>query len=46
MMTPPSLPAIEQHISAGGARLYRLPIQVFPGFIAYAIIVLERGERR
>src|SRR6188768_4213049 len=35
------LPAIEQFISSTGARIYRLPMIVFPnGFIAYAYLVL------
>lgn len=38
------LPAIEQFISSTGARIYRLPMVVFPnGFIAYAYVVLGMG---
>lgn len=38
------LPAIEQFISSTGARIYRLPMIVFPnGFIAYAYVVLGAG---
>lgn len=38
-----SLPPIERFESNTGARIYRLPLEVFPGFIAYAYVVLEAG---
>ncbi len=38
------LPPIEQFISSNGARIYRLPMIVFPnGFVAYAYLVLGMG---
>jgi glyoxylase-like metal-dependent hydrolase (beta-lactamase superfamily II) len=40
-MTP--LPAIARFESDSGARIYRIPLDVFPGFIAYAYVVLEAG---
>lgn len=38
-----SLPPIERFESAGGARIYRLPVEAFPGFIAYCYVVLDAG---
>lgn len=39
------LPPIERFDSSSGARIYRLPMMVFPnGFIGYAFIVLEAGS--
>jgi glyoxylase-like metal-dependent hydrolase (beta-lactamase superfamily II) len=38
-----SLPAIERFESDNGARIYRIPLDVFPGFVAYAYVVLEAG---
>jgi glyoxylase-like metal-dependent hydrolase (beta-lactamase superfamily II) len=38
-----SLPAIERFESSSGARIYRIPVEAFPGFIAYTYIVLEAG---
>ena len=37
------LPPIERFVSANGARIYRLPVEAFPGFIAYCYVVLEVG---
>jgi glyoxylase-like metal-dependent hydrolase (beta-lactamase superfamily II) len=34
-----SRPAVEVHASTSGARVYRLPLEVFPGFWAYAHLV-------
>lgn len=33
-------PTISRHESAGGARIYRIPMQVFPNLIAYAHLVI------
>ena len=30
-------------VSAGGTRVYRLPLRAFPSFIAYAYVVLDEG---
>ena len=38
-----SLPAIERFESDTGARIYRIPVEAFPGFVAYTYIVLEAG---
>jgi glyoxylase-like metal-dependent hydrolase (beta-lactamase superfamily II) len=40
-MTP--LPAIARFDSDSGARIYRIPLDVFPGFVAYAYVVLGVG---
>lgn len=32
---------VTRFVSAGGARIYRLPLQAFPNFIAYAYVVLD-----
>jgi glyoxylase-like metal-dependent hydrolase (beta-lactamase superfamily II) len=37
------LPAIECFTSSTGARIYRLPVEVFPGFIAFCYVILEAG---
>ncbi len=39
-----ALPPIQRFESSGGVRLYRLPVEAFPGFIVYAYIVLGAGE--
>jgi glyoxylase-like metal-dependent hydrolase (beta-lactamase superfamily II) len=39
-----ALPPIQRFESSSGVRLYRLPVEAFPGFIAYAYIVLGAGE--
>jgi glyoxylase-like metal-dependent hydrolase (beta-lactamase superfamily II) len=39
----PPLPPVERFMSSSGARIYRLPCEAFPGFIAYAYLVLEAG---
>ncbi len=39
-----ALPPIQRFESSGGVRLYRIPVEAFPGFIAYAYIVLGAGE--
>src|SRR5687768_16116524 len=36
-------PAIERFTSSTGARIYRLPVEVFPGFIAFCYVVLDVG---
>ncbi len=38
-----SLPPIERFESSSGARIYRIPAEVFPGFIAYCYVVLDSG---
>lgn len=39
-----SLPPIEKFTSSGGARIYRIPMIVFPnGFMAYSFLVLDAG---
>jgi glyoxylase-like metal-dependent hydrolase (beta-lactamase superfamily II) len=38
-----ALPPIERFESSSGARIYRLPVEVFPDFIAYCYVVLEAG---
>lgn len=37
------LPPITCHHASTGARVYRVPCEVFPGFIAYTYLVLEAG---
>ena len=34
---------VERYASSGGARVYRLPLEVFPGFWGYAHLVLADG---
>jgi glyoxylase-like metal-dependent hydrolase (beta-lactamase superfamily II) len=34
-----SLPAVEAHATASGARIYRLPLELFPGFWGFAHLV-------
>src|SRR5690606_33848743 len=38
-----SLPPIQQFKSSTGARIYRIPVEAFPGFIAYCYVLLEAG---
>jgi glyoxylase-like metal-dependent hydrolase (beta-lactamase superfamily II) len=38
-----ALPPIEHFESSTGARIYRLPVEVFPDFIAYCYVILEAG---
>lgn len=38
-----SLPAIERFESSSGARIYRIPVEAFPQFIAYCYVVLGMG---
>jgi glyoxylase-like metal-dependent hydrolase (beta-lactamase superfamily II) len=38
-----SLPPIERFDSSSGARIYRIPLEVFPDFIAYCYVVLDAG---
>jgi glyoxylase-like metal-dependent hydrolase (beta-lactamase superfamily II) len=38
-----ALPPIERFESGTGARIYRLPVEVFPDFIAYCYVILEAG---
>lgn len=37
------LPPIECFKSSSGARIYRLPIEVFPSFIAFCYVILDAG---
>jgi glyoxylase-like metal-dependent hydrolase (beta-lactamase superfamily II) len=37
------LPPIQRFESNTGARIYRIPVEAFPGFIAYCYVVLEMG---
>lgn len=39
----PGLPPLERYITAGGVRIYRLPVVAFPGLEAYAHLVLGAG---
>jgi glyoxylase-like metal-dependent hydrolase (beta-lactamase superfamily II) len=39
-----ALPPIQRFDSSAGIRIYRIPVEAFPGFIAYAYIVLGAGE--
>ncbi len=38
-----NLPAVERFIASTGARIYRIPVEAFPGFIAYCYLLLEAG---
>lgn len=38
------LPAVERFESRNGARIYRIPVEAFPGFIAFCYIVLNVGD--
>jgi glyoxylase-like metal-dependent hydrolase (beta-lactamase superfamily II) len=38
-----TLPPIQRFESNTGARIYRIPVEVFPGFIAYCYVLLEAG---
>jgi glyoxylase-like metal-dependent hydrolase (beta-lactamase superfamily II) len=40
-MTP--LPPVERFTSNTGVRIYRIPAEVFPGFLAYCYVLLEAG---
>ncbi len=37
------LPAIERFVSSTGNRIYRIPCQAFPNFIAYVYLVFDAG---
>ena len=37
------LPDIERFISSTGVRIYRIPCEAFPGFVAYVYLLLEAG---
>lgn len=37
------LPPVERFIASSGARIYRIPCEAFPRFIAYVYLVLEAG---
>lgn len=37
------LPPIECFKSSSGARIYRLPVEVFPSFIAFCYVILDAG---
>jgi glyoxylase-like metal-dependent hydrolase (beta-lactamase superfamily II) len=38
------LPLIQRFDSSSGVRIYRLPVEAFPGFIAYCYVLLGAGE--
>ncbi|MCB9450554.1 MAG: MBL fold metallo-hydrolase [Anaerolineaceae bacterium] len=38
-----SLPPIEQFRSSTGARIYRIPVEAFPQFIAYCYLIFDAG---
>ena len=38
-----SLPPIERFESSNGARLYRIPVEAFPGFVVYCYVLLNAG---
>ncbi len=38
-----SLPPIEQFRSSAGARIYRIPVEAFPQFIAYCYLIFDAG---
>lgn len=38
-----SLPPIQRFETAGGARIYRIPVEAFPQFITYCYVILEAG---
>jgi glyoxylase-like metal-dependent hydrolase (beta-lactamase superfamily II) len=38
-----SLPPLQQFKSNTGARIYRIPVEAFPDFIAYCYVILEAG---
>ncbi len=38
-----ALPPIERFQSSNGARIYRIPVEAFPGFIVYCYLVVEAG---
>ena len=37
------LPKVHRYVSSTGVRVYRMPCEAFPGFIAYAYLLLEAG---
>lgn len=37
------LPPIEYFTSSSGARIYRIPVEAFPAFIAYCYVILDAG---
>jgi glyoxylase-like metal-dependent hydrolase (beta-lactamase superfamily II) len=39
-----TLPPIQRFDSSGGTRIYRLPVEAFPGFIAYCYLLLGAGD--
>ncbi len=44
MNHPPSLREVQMFRTAGGAQIYQLPLQAFPGLWGYAYLVLADGE--
>lgn len=38
-----TLPPVQRFETSSGARIYRIPVEAFPGFIAYCYILLEAG---
>lgn len=42
-MPTKTLPAIEHFTTGNGARLYRIPMYVFPGFVGYSYVLLDCG---
>jgi len=39
----PDLPPVERFVASTGVRIYRIPCEVFPGFVAYVYLLLEAG---
>jgi len=42
-MSQIELPPVERFVSSTGAKIYRIPCEAFPRFIAYVYLVLEAG---
>lgn len=38
-----SLPPIQRFVTAGGTRIYRIPVEAFPQFIVYCYVILDGG---
>ena len=43
MIMTQTRPVIQRFESSTGARIYRIPMDVFPGFIGYAYLLLGAG---
>ncbi len=39
-----SLPGIQRFDASTGARIYRIPVEAFPEFIAYCYVILDSGQ--